>query len=104
MLDAADRLVLEAEFVPLDELQRARAERLRGSQSRLRRAGAEDAPLLILSAAKRLQALDAGLAREAYLEALEAAILLGQRDAVVEIARGAPCGMADRSPRVPPSS
>ena len=50
--------------------------------------------MLILSAAKRLRALDAGLARETYVEALEAAILLGQRDAVVEVARGAPCGMA----------
>ena len=97
-LDAAERLVLEAESGPLDELQRARAERLRGRIAFASNRG-EDAPLLILSAAKRLQALDGGLARETYLEALAAAIYLGRRDALVEVARSLPAGRPSQPPR-----
>lgn len=98
LLDAAERLVLEAEAGALDELQRARAERLRGRIAFASSRG-EHAPLLILFAAKRLQALDSGLARETYLEALEAAILLGQRDAVLEVARALPSGWPSQPPR-----
>jgi DNA-binding CsgD family transcriptional regulator len=96
--DAAERLVLEAESAPLDELQRARAERLRGRIA-FASSRREDAPLLILSAAKRLQTLDAGLARETYLEALAAAISLGQRDALLEVARTLPAGWQSQPPR-----
>ena len=97
-LDAAEHLVFEAESGPLDELQRARAERLRGRIADASSRG-EDAPLLILSAAQRLQPLDEGLAREAYLEALAAAIYLGQRDALLEVARALPAEWPSRSPR-----
>jgi DNA-binding CsgD family transcriptional regulator len=97
-LDAAERLVLEAESGPLDELKRARAERLRGRIA-FASSRREDAPLLILSAARRLQGLDAPLARETYVEALAAAIYLGQREALLEVARALPAGWPSESPR-----
>jgi DNA-binding CsgD family transcriptional regulator len=84
--DAAERLVLAAESGPLDELQRARAERLRAQiASAVNRGG--DAPPLLLSAAKRLESLDGRLARETYLEALSAAVSAGRRDTLLEVAR-----------------
>jgi DNA-binding CsgD family transcriptional regulator len=63
-----------------------------------------DAPALLLEAAKRLEALDAPLARETYLEALGAAIFagrLGGRCGVREVAaaaRAAPPGPEPRDP------
>ena len=82
----------------LDEIERARAERLRG---RIAFASSrdEDAPLLILSAAKRLEPLDSGLARETYLEALAAAISLGRRDTLLEVAQTLPAGEPSQPPR-----
>jgi DNA-binding CsgD family transcriptional regulator len=87
--EAAQALVATAELAPLDELQRARLQRLRAEIAfAVRRGG--DAPLLLLEAAKRLVPLDPGLARETCLEALAAAIFAGRlgdsRD-VVEVAR-----------------
>jgi hypothetical protein len=61
-----------AEAGPLEDLQRARAELLRGQIAFASDRGG-DAPQLLLSAAKHLEPLDAGLARETYLEALVAA-------------------------------
>ena len=95
--EAAERLVLEAESGPLDELQRARAERLSGRIAFASSRG-EEAPLLILSAAKRMQALDAALARETYLEALAAAIQ-GPRDTLLEVVRALPAGWQSQQPR-----
>jgi hypothetical protein len=94
--DAADQLLTAAEIGPLDELQRARLARLRAQVEFARRRGS-DAPPLLLDAAKRLERLDAGLARDTYLEALGAAIYagrlgdLGERGAA-EAARAAPPG------------
>jgi hypothetical protein len=93
--DAAYRLLATAEAGPLDDLQRARLERLRARLAFSLVRGS-DAPKLLLSAARRLTPLDAGLARETYLEALGAAIFAGRlsgdtglREAA-EAARGAP--------------
>jgi DNA-binding CsgD family transcriptional regulator len=62
---------------PLDEFDRAMLLRLHGQIALdLRRAG-EAVPLL-LDAAKRLESLDPGQAREIYLEALRAASVAGQ--------------------------
>jgi DNA-binding CsgD family transcriptional regulator len=62
---------------PLDEFDRALLQRLNGQIALdLRRAG-EAVPLL-LDAAKRLESLDLGQARETYLEALRAASVAGQ--------------------------
>lgn len=95
--DAAYALLSMAEMGPLDDLQRARLARLRARIVFAERRGS-DAPPLLVDAARQLATLDAGLARETYLEALAAAIFagrlggrLGMRE-VAEAARGAPPG------------
>ena len=75
--EAAAALLAAAAIGPLDELQRARLERLR-AQVRFAERRGNDAPPLLLQAARRLAPLDADLAREAYLEALAAAIFAGR--------------------------
>jgi DNA-binding CsgD family transcriptional regulator len=74
--DEALELLDTAELAPLDELQRARLERLRAEIAFGRTRGS-DAPALLLVAARRLEPLDAGLARETHLEAIAAAIYAG---------------------------
>jgi DNA-binding CsgD family transcriptional regulator len=74
--DAAVELMAVAELAPLDEIQRAQLERLRAEIAFARRRGS-DAPALLLHAARRLEPLDARLARETYLEAIAAAIYAG---------------------------
>jgi DNA-binding CsgD family transcriptional regulator len=89
--EAALKLLTAAEAGPLDELQRARLERLRAQLAFALRRGS-DAPPLLLAAAKRLEPLNAELARETYLEALAAAIFagrLGSACGVVEVAEAA---------------
>ncbi|MCO1659939.1 helix-turn-helix transcriptional regulator [Pseudonocardia humida] len=100
--DAALDLLAAAEMGPLDELRRARLARLRGQIVYARRRGGDALPLL-LDAADRLQRVDAGQAREAYLEAVGAAVFAGRlvgrsglRE-VAEAARAAPRPV--RSPR-----
>ena len=79
--------------VPMDGLESAIAERLRGRIAlHLSRSG-EGAPVLF-DAAQRLESFDAGLARETHLEALHAAAVagrlgMGMRDAAT-VARTAP--------------
>src|SRR5918997_4209934 len=75
--DAALKLLVTAELAPLDELQRARVERLRAEIAFVRRRG-RDAPALLLEAAQRLEPLDAGMARETHLEAMAAAMFAGR--------------------------
>ena len=109
--DAAFELLATAEMGPLDELQRARLERLRAQIAFVRTGGSKtvpgltigpEAPGLLVEAAKRLEPLDAELARETYVEALTAAMWdpenadCGVRQAA-EAARAAPPG------RQPPS-
>ncbi|MEV6180348.1 AAA family ATPase [Streptomyces sp. NPDC052015] len=73
----AHNMLATAEAGPLDELQRARLERLRArlvfSQVR-----GSDAPRLLLDAAHRLAPLDAVLARDTLLEAVGAAVFAGR--------------------------
>ncbi|WP_083751351.1 helix-turn-helix transcriptional regulator [Saccharothrix sp. ALI-22-I] len=101
--DAALELVAAAEMGPLDELRRGRLARLRGQIVFARRRGGEALPLL-LDAAGRLELLDDGQAREAYLEAVGAAVFAGRLDGrggvreVAEAARAAPQG--PRPPRL----
>jgi DNA-binding CsgD family transcriptional regulator len=61
---------------PLDELESARAELLHAQIMSTVSPG-RDAPPALLSAAKRLEPLDAALARGAYLDAFSAALLAG---------------------------
>jgi hypothetical protein len=93
--EAAHALLATAELSPLDELQRARSQRLRAQIAFALRRGS-DAPPLLLDAAKRLVPLDARLARETYLEVFAAAIFTGRLGSgrgeaeTAEAARAAP--------------
>jgi len=64
--DTALSLLAQAEADSADDLQRARVEQLRGRVSWASVSGRE-APALLLQAARRLESLDAELARETYL-------------------------------------
>ena len=95
--DTAGELLSVAELGPLDDVQRARAARLR-AQIAFARSRGSDAPALLLKAAKAFEGLDDGLARETYLEAFGAAMFAGRLGVrpgvreVAEAARGAPPG------------
>jgi DNA-binding CsgD family transcriptional regulator/tetratricopeptide (TPR) repeat protein len=75
--DTAQGLLATAQAGPLDELQRARVDLLRAQIAFAVNRGS-DAPPLLLTAAKRLEPLDVGLARETYLDALQAAMFVGR--------------------------
>jgi DNA-binding CsgD family transcriptional regulator/tetratricopeptide (TPR) repeat protein len=97
-LDAALGLLAMAEAGPLDELQRARADLLR-AQVAFASSHGRDAPPLMLSAAKQLEALDVRLARETYLEAFTAALFVGRLSAAVgDVARAARMAPAPPGP------
>jgi DNA-binding CsgD family transcriptional regulator len=74
--DAALGLLVAVEAGPLDALRIAEVERLRGHLALMERRG-NDAAQLLLSAARRLEPLDAELARETHLESLSAALWVG---------------------------
>jgi DNA-binding CsgD family transcriptional regulator len=81
-LDVADtttalELLSVAKLGPLDELQRARLERL-GARIVFAGGRGRDAPPLLLEAAKRLQPLDPAMAAETYLEAIASAMFAGR--------------------------
>ena len=71
--EAALRLLAVAQAGPLDELDSARAQLLH-AQITFATTRGRDAPPLLLEAAKRLEPLDATLARETYLDAFAAAL------------------------------
>jgi DNA-binding CsgD family transcriptional regulator len=75
--DAARSLLTTAEVGPLDEFQRARVELLRGQIALFSTLGS-DAPPMLLTAARHLERVDAGLARDTYLDAWGAALLAGR--------------------------
>jgi hypothetical protein len=75
--DEALGLVAIAELGPLDEFQCAQVDVLRAQISFAASRG-NDAPPLLLRAAKRLEFLDVTLARETYLDALAAATFAGR--------------------------
>ncbi|MFE7836965.1 LuxR C-terminal-related transcriptional regulator [Streptomyces sp. NPDC057474] len=95
--DAALELLAAAEMGPLDEVRHARLARLRAQIVFARRRGGEALPLL-LDSAGRLERVDDGQAREAYLEAVGAAVFAGRLHGrigvreVAEAARAAPRG------------
>ena len=96
--DAALGLLAMAQAGPLDELQRARGDLLR-AQIAFASSHGRDAPPLMLSAARQLEALDAGLARETYLEAFTAALFVGRLSpAVGDVARAARTAPAPPAP------
>jgi DNA-binding CsgD family transcriptional regulator/tetratricopeptide (TPR) repeat protein len=96
--DAALGLLVMAQAGPLDELQRARGDLLRAQVAFASNHG-RDAPPLMLSAARRLEALDVGLARQTYLEAFTAALFVGRLSpAVGDVARAARMAPAPPGP------
>ncbi|HET6193479.1 MAG TPA: AAA family ATPase [Trebonia sp.] len=74
--DIALGLLAQAEAHAIDDLQRARVEQLRGQVEWASVAGRE-APVLLLQAAKKLESLHVGLARETYLYAWVASSVAG---------------------------
>lgn len=75
--DSALGLLTEARAVAVSDVQRGRAERLRGQVLYASNPGPE-APALLLEAAERLAPLDAQLARETYLDAWLASFTAGR--------------------------
>ena len=90
---AAESLLATADAGPLDELGQALLQRTRAQIAFDLRRGS-DAPPLLLRAAKRLEPLDAELARETYLEAMIAAIYAGELASRDGVTRGRACGAA----------
>jgi DNA-binding CsgD family transcriptional regulator len=90
-------LLVAVEAGPLDAWSAAEVEHLRGQIALVQRRPG-DAARLLLSAARRLEPLDAALARETHLEALGTAAWAGDLDgpgglrAAAEAARAAPPG------------
>jgi len=98
---AAEGLLAIAAICPLEELDRARVDRLQAHIAFARTRGG-DTPLLLSAAAKRLEPLDADLSRETHLEALWAAVRGGRfakAQGVVEAAEAAMAPVRGRSSR-----
>jgi DNA-binding CsgD family transcriptional regulator/tetratricopeptide (TPR) repeat protein len=95
--DAALAMLALAEEGPLDDLARARIDLLRAQIAFVTQPGVGAARLL-LAAARRLEGLDAVLARDTYLDALSAGMFagrLGGPEQLPQLARAAsraPCG------------
>ena len=89
--DRALELLATAEAGPLDDVQGARADLLRG-QIAFASGPGSDAPLLLLKAARRLEPLDPDLARETYLDAWLAALFAGHLAVGGDLAGGLPRG------------
>ncbi|GAA3112497.1 LuxR family transcriptional regulator [Pseudonocardia yunnanensis] len=98
---AASGLLATAEMGSLDELQRARLERMRAQIAFARNRGS-DAPPLLLDAAVRLSPLDARQARETYLEALAAAVYAGRTNSGRGVTEVAEAALAAPPPSSPP--
>ena len=99
--DAALRMLAVAEEGSVDELQAARAELLHGQIAFASSAGS-DAPPLLLRAARRLEPLDVGLARETYLDAWGAALFAGRLATdgnLLDVSRAAKAAPPGRSTR-----
>ena len=96
--DDATELLTMAEACRLDELERAQVVRLRARVAFARSRGADAVPLL-LDAARQLEPLDPGLARETHLDAIGAAIFAGRLVEGPEV--GEVAGAALRAPPGP---
>src|SRR5262249_42538367 len=97
--DAAEHLLAIAATSPLEEVDRARAERLRGLIA-FARSGSGDSASLLSAAAKHLEPLDPELARETHLDALLAAARTGRflmDEAVVAAAAAAARGAGQQA-------
>jgi DNA-binding CsgD family transcriptional regulator len=96
-------LLATAEVAPLDEVQGVRADLMRG-QIAFASGPGNDAPLLLLKAARRLGPFDPDLARETYLDAWEAAMFAGHLAVggdLLEVSRAARAMPAPPRPPLP---
>jgi DNA-binding CsgD family transcriptional regulator/tetratricopeptide (TPR) repeat protein len=94
--ESAEALLAAAEAGPLDELSRARIERLRGLSASAH-GDIRDAATLLLSAAKRLERIDVVLARNTYVLALGAAVTAS------DLARGADLAETAKAAKAAPA-
>jgi DNA-binding CsgD family transcriptional regulator len=102
--DAALRLLAAAEAGPLDEVQCAQADLLRGQVAFASSRGS-DAPPLLLTAARQFEPLSARMARDTYLDAISAALFAGHLASGVgvrEVAEAARRGPPSPRPPRPP--
>jgi DNA-binding CsgD family transcriptional regulator len=100
-LDDALALLATADVDHLDNVDRARANLLRGQIAFVSRRGS-DAPPLLLSAARELESLDPKLARATYLDALTAALFAGRLASggnAIEVSKAALGGSRSPQPR-----
>ncbi|WP_022883822.1 AAA family ATPase [Glaciibacter superstes] len=96
--DEALVLLAAAEAEPLDDLSAALSSLLRGQIAFFSSRGREAPPLLI-AAAQQLQVLDGAIAREAYLDAVSAGLVVGRFAAdvgLLEVAEAASAAPAAR--------
>ena len=100
-LDAALGLLTAVEAGAPDALRIAEVEHLRGQISYDQRRGA-DAARLLLSAARRLEPLNAELARETHLEALETALWASDLDIPASVLEAAEAALAAPAGPEPP--
>jgi len=100
---AADALTFleAARLSPLEPLDQARLERLRAQVAFAQRRGPDALPPL-LDAARRLEALDASLARETHLDALGAAVFAGRFAEVNDVREAARAALAAPAAPQPP--
>ena len=98
---AALALIAMAEAGPFDELRRARVDLLR-AQIAFATTRGSDAPPLLLKAGKQLEPLDIGLARETYLEAFTAAVIVGRLSRGADAAEVAKAALAAPARSTPP--
>jgi DNA-binding CsgD family transcriptional regulator len=90
IFDVAPELLAAAEAGPLDALRRARVVLLKAELAFAQNRGGDDAPRLLLEAAKGLQTLDVRLSRDTYLEAWAAALFAGRMasgDSLLNVSR-----------------
>jgi DNA-binding CsgD family transcriptional regulator len=99
--EAALALIAMAEAGPFDELRRARVDLLR-AQIAFATTRGSDAPPLLLKAGEQLEPLDIGLARETYLEAFTAAVIVGRLSRGADAAEVAKAALAAPARSTPP--
>jgi DNA-binding CsgD family transcriptional regulator len=99
--EAALALIAIAQTGPFDELRSARVNLLRAQIAFATRRGS-DAPPLLLKAGEQLKPLDIRLARETYLEALTAAVIVGRLSRGADAVEVAKAALAAPAPSAPP--
>ena len=98
--EAALALLAMAEAGPFDQLRQAQVDLLRAEIAFASRRG-NDAPPLLLSAASQLMSLDGELARETYLEAFSAALIVGRLSLGADLAEVATAAQEAPAPSTP---